>query len=434
MQPGFYAGLIVPPGFSRSNHHFNLNVKMKKTTITITILVALALTLLNVSCSREPGLNALILTGQNNHNWKRSSVALRQILEKSGIFTVETKVSPAAKEDMSGFIVDFSPYDVVVLDYTGENWPDSTRNNFIRYVENGGGVVVYHAANNAFPDWPEYNKIIGLGGWGNRNENSGPYLYVENGEVVRDNSPGRGGSHGRQHAFVVQAFQPSHPILKGLPEKWMQAQDELYSELRGPAENLDLLAYAYADPQFGGTGRNEPMLFTVTYGKGRIFHTALGHAGNNDMFFPAMESVGFIVTTQRGAEWAATGKVTQKIPPVFPSETQEMRWEFFEDIHSDINTILSRMQVYETGKSNDSFTILKKLIRENLDNQEKMNQYHLGIQKLLKSPKSTLDCKKVLLKDFSWAADDSYLDIYKELEKNPDLAFEAQYALRMSGN
>jgi uncharacterized protein len=406
---------------------------MKRATI-IAVLVAFTLTMFNVSCSRQPSLNALILTGQNNHNWKKSSVVLKQILEKSDIFTVETKVSPAAGEDMAGFIVDFSPYDVVVLDYTGDEWPVETRDNFVRYVENGGGVVVYHAANNAFPDWVEYNKIIGLGGWGGRNEKSGPYLYVVDGEVVLDESPGRGGSHGRQHEFVVQAFQPAHPILKGLPEKWLQAQDELYSELRGPAENVELLAYAYADAKFGGTTRNEPMLFTVTYGKGRIFHTALGHAGNNDMFFPAMESAGFIVTTQRGAEWAATGKVTQALPATFPSETEVLRWEFYEDIYSDIKPIVARMQEYEIGKSNDSFAILKRLISENLDNQEKMGEYHQAIKKLLKSKKTTLECKKLLLKEFSWIADDSYIDIYNELEKDPSLSNEAKYALSMIKN
>ena len=144
-------------------------------------------------------------------------MVLRQILEKSGIFTVYINSSPAAGEDMSQFIVDFSPYDVVILDYTGDEWPEETRNNFIEYVQNGGGVVVYHAANNAFPEWPEYNEIIGLGGWGGRDENAGPYVHIEDGEVVSDNSPGRGGSHGQIHEFVVQAFNPSHPVLKGLP-------------------------------------------------------------------------------------------------------------------------------------------------------------------------------------------------------------------------
>jgi uncharacterized protein len=304
----------------------------------------------------------------------------------------------------------------------------------VTYVQNGGGVVVYHAADNAFPDWPEYNEIIGLGGWGDRDENAGPYVYIENGEVLRDNSPGRGGSHGRQHEFVVQAFNPAHPILNGLPEKWMHTQDELYSELRGPANNMEILAFAHADEKFGGTGRNEPVLMTIAYGKGRIFHTVLGHAGRDDRFFPAMESAGFVVTTQRGAEWAATANVTQKLPGAFPTESQSLRWEFYEDIHSDITPIVKRMQEYEIGKSNDCFNILKKLIAENSDDPNKMDEYHNIIRELLKSRNSTTECKRVLLRDFSWIADDSYLEIYNEFKNHRSLSNEARHALELIGN
>ena len=295
----------------------------------------------------------------------------------------------------------------------------------------GGGVVVYHAADNAFPDWPEYNEIIGLGGWGRRNEKSGPYVHVVNGQVVYDDSPGRGGSHGSQHEFLVQAINPEHPILRGLPEKWLQAKDELYSELRGPAKNLEVLAFAHADTSYRGTGRNEPVLMTITYGKGRVFHTVLGHAGTDSRDYPAMESAGFIVTLQRGAEWAATGKVTRKVPAAFPTETQSLRWEFYEDIHTDLSPIVKRMKEYEIGKSNDCFIIFKKLIAENINNQEKINSYHQIFQKLLTSGKTTVECKKILCKEFSWMADDSYREIYNKLGRNPKLAGEAQYALDM---
>ncbi len=420
------------PGMNRWTIKFDKTRIMQKRITIIAILAIISFTLVNYSCSRNRSMNALIVTGQNNHNWQRSSVALKQILEKSGIFTVDISLSPAAGEDMSGFIVDFSPYKLVVLDYTGDDWPDETRENFVSYVQNGGGVVIYHAASNAFPDWPEYNEIIGLGGWGDRDEGSGPYVYIQDGEVVRDESPGRGGSHGSQHEFAVQSYKPSHPILKGLPEKWMHAQDELYSELRGPANNLEILAFAHADKAFGGTGRNEPILMTITYGSGRIFHTVLGHAGGG-FFFPAMESAGFVTTLQRGAEWAATGKVTQEPPSTFPTETESLRWAFFEDIYSDITPIVKRMQDYEIGKSNDCFNILKMLIAENLDNQEQMDEYHDVIRELLKSRKSTIECKKILLKEFSWMADDSYREIYEELKQNQELSDEAGYALDMIG-
>jgi type 1 glutamine amidotransferase len=298
-------------------------------------------------------------------------------------------------------------------------------------VRKGGGVVVYHAADNSFPNWPEYNEIIGLG-WG-RAETKDPYVYIRDGEVVRDLSPGRCGSHGYIHEFVVQAYKPDNPILRGLPEKWLHAQDELYSELRGPAKNMEILAYAHAGEKYLGTGRNEPVLMTVTYEKGRIFHTVLGHAGS-ELFPPAMECAGFVTTLQRGAEWAATGRVTGKVPAAFPTENEALLWEFYEDIHSDITPVVKRMERYDTGKSNDCFNILKKLIAVNIGNQGKMDEYHRIIQELLKSRKSTVECKKVLLKEFSWIANDSYRDIYEQMKQKPKLAEEAQYALDMIGN
>ena len=397
---------------------------MKRIRSLITLVIS---SLIIISCSQRGNLEALIVTGQNNHNWQRSHLYLKYILEKSDLFDVDIKVSPATGKDMSSLIIDFSPYDLVVLDYTGDAWPEETKNNFMDYVKNGGGVVVYHAANNAFPDWPGYNEIIGLGGWGNRNEKSGPYVYIENGNVVRDNSPGRGGSHGQQHEFVVETFNPENPVMKGLPKKWLHTKDELYSELRGPAKDIEILAYAHADKKFNGTGKNEPVLMTIAFGKGRIFHTALGHAGT-DVFAPAMECAGFITTLQRGAEWAATGKVTQKIPVNFPSETQSLRWEFFEDI-KDIPAIVEQMQQYEIGQSNECFNILKKLIADNINNTKNLNEYHQIILQLLKSNEATDDCKKILCKEFSWMADESYREVYETLKQNPNLADEATYAL-----
>jgi type 1 glutamine amidotransferase len=156
--------------------------------------------------------------------------------------------------------------------------------------------------------------MIGLGGWGGRNEKNGPYIRIKDGKVVRDESKGPGGSHGRQHAFLIEHLDTDHPITKGLPSKWMHAQDELYDRLRGPAKNLNVLAFARAAKETGGSGENEPLLMTVDYGKGRVFHTALGHG------VEAMKCVGFIVTLQRGTEWAATGKVTlNEVPADFPT-------------------------------------------------------------------------------------------------------------------
>lgn len=397
------------------------------------ILAVFSVVLFNFSCSRKSSMTAVIVTGQNSHNWQRSSVALKSVLEKSGMFNAEITVSPEAGEDMSGFIIDFSPYDVVILNYMGDEWPVETQNNFVDYVQSGGGVVVYHTAGNSFGEWPEYNEIIGLGGWNGRDESSGPYVYISDGEVIRDSSPGSAGSHGRKHEYTVESYKPSHPVMKGLPERWLHAEDELYSKLRGPAINMEILAYAHADERFGGSGRDEPVLMTITYGKGRIFHTVMGHFGDDSLFSPAMECAGFITTFQRGAEWAASGKVNQKLPAAFPSDKESLQWSFFEDIYSDITPVVKRMQEYETGRSNDCFNILNELIVQNIDDQDRLEEYHVLIRQLLKSPKSSVECKKVLLKDFSWMADDSYFDIYEELEQKPELYDEVQYALAVTG-
>ena len=265
-------------------------------------------------------IKTLIITGQNNHNWQVSHVVIKQILENSGLFAVDFAISPAKGQDMSGFVLDFKPYRLVILDYNGDAWPETTNQRFLEFAQNGGGVVVYHAADNAFADWPEFNRIIALGGWENRNENAGPYVYWEDGKITKDTSPGVGGSHGRQHEYVLNARDRQHPVMKGLPEQWKHATDELYDRMRGPGNVQDLLYTAFSEKDTGGSGREEPLIFTVDYGKARIFHTMIGHAGRSPGENPAMQCTGFQVTLLRGAEWAATGVVTQEVPNDFPTK------------------------------------------------------------------------------------------------------------------
>lgn len=258
-------------------------------------------------------LHVLLIDGQNNHEWTQTTPVLVDVLEGSGRFSVDVLTSPAQGEDLSGFNADFGNYDVVVSNYNGELWPEQMRAGFEAYVAGGGGFVSVHAADNAFPEWAAYNEIIGVGGWGQRTQESGPYLRLRNGNFVPDyETPGRGGSHGDIHEFVVDSRQPDHPVMAGLPESWLHAEDELYDRLRGPARNLTVLASAYSEPDTRGTGEHEPLLMTINYENGRVFHTALGHN------VTAMSCVGFQTTLLRGTEWAATGQVTIPVPDDFP--------------------------------------------------------------------------------------------------------------------
>lgn len=290
----------------------------------ISVFALLAVLCLATSVFAEP-MKALIVDGQNNHGvWPTTTKMMKKYLEETGLFTVDVATT-APKGTDEKFKPDFKKYAVVISNYNGDAWPEEAKQAFVDYVKGGGGFVVVHAANNSFGDWKEYNEMIGLGGWGGRSEASGPYVYINaEGKLVRDESKGRGGNHGAQHPFQIIVRDSKHPVTAGMPGEWIHMNDELYDLLRGPAENMTVLATAFADKSKGGTGRHEPMIFTISYGKGRVFHTPMGHGKDSQ------ECVGFITTLQRGAEWAATGKVTQKIPSDFPTADKTSARKFEE--------------------------------------------------------------------------------------------------------
>lgn len=267
---------------------------------------------LTLVCNAADKIKVLIVDGQNNHNWKQTTPVLVNALETAGCFAVTVSTSPekhdakatpekheAVKAAWNTWQPKFSDYAVVVSNYNGEDWPEALQKEFEAYVQNGGGFVSVHAADNSFGKWEAYNKMIGVGGWGGRNEKSGPWLYIKDGKPFRDTSAGSGGSHGAQHEFLVEIVNPNHPITKGLPAKWLHAKDELYSNLRGPAEGVEVLSYSTSDK----TNQNEPNMMVLGFGKGRVFHITLGHADYS------MLERGFYTMLQRGAEWAATGDV-----------------------------------------------------------------------------------------------------------------------------
>jgi type 1 glutamine amidotransferase len=248
------------------------------------------------------------------HAWQETTPYLKRMLDDAGIFQVDMLTAPPRNGDFSTFKPDWGKYQVVVSNYDApdERWPDSLKSSFEQYIRGGGGLVSVHAADNAFSNWKEYNLMIGVGGWRGRNEKSGPHFYYENGKLVPDSAPGFAGSHGARLPFKVVNRITDHPITSGLPGEWMHVGDELYANLRGPGENMTVLATAWSDPANRGTGHDEPILMVIAYGRGRIFHTVMGHD------LAALNCVGFITTYQRGTEWAATGKVTQKVPRDFP--------------------------------------------------------------------------------------------------------------------
>ncbi len=312
------------------------------TSSLITTALLVAATALSAATDK---IKVLIIDGQNNHQWATTTPSLKTILEDTGVFQVDVSTTPPARraapplrrnatpaqkaahakaateleatagtdrEKSAALWAKWRPklagYRVIVSNYNGDEWPEEVRTAFVSYVKSGGGFASYHAADNAFANWEDYNEMIGLGGWGGCNAKSGPYLRLRDGEWKKTKVPAPCGGHGAREEFLVETFAPEHPIMKGLPDKWMHTQDELYHSLRGPAKELSVLGSGLSDR----SNEQEPLLMVIKFGEGRVFHTTLGH------HVEALNGMGFQVTFSRGTEWAATGKVT--IPAPKPGE------------------------------------------------------------------------------------------------------------------
>jgi hypothetical protein len=288
-----------------------------KTTFKALGLVLAGAILFTFTARAADPIHVMLLDGESAgtyHKWQITTPVLKKQLDETGLFQVDVVTAPPANGDFSTFKPDFSKYKVVVFNYDApdDRWSAELKASFEKYVQGGGGFVSVHASDNAFPNWTAFNEMIGVGGWRNRTEKAGPLWYYKDGKLVSDNTPGRSGSHGQRTPFQI-TVRENHPITNGLPKTWMHQGDELYATLRGPGQNMSVLATAFSDPTNSGTGHEEPMLMALSYGKGRVFHTTLGHDIN------ALSSVDFVVTFQRGTEWAATGSVTQKVPTNFPT-------------------------------------------------------------------------------------------------------------------
>ena len=283
----------------------------------VTLLVAAA------ASSAEPAkVRVLLIDGQNNHNWKATTPVMKKYLDETTRFDTTVATAPAKpgkdgnaeeyKKLMAAFKPDLAKFDVVVSNYNGDSWGKEFNDDLDAKLKEGKlGLVIVHAANNAFGGWKEWNRMIGLG-WRDRNFGKRLKLTDEGKEVIVKAGEDGDTSHKYTGDFAITVRDKDHPVTKGMPTEWMHHRDELYDNLRGPAENIKVLATAMA-PKGKGTDVHEPMVFTIDYGKGKVFHTPMGHDANS------MRCVGFATTLQRGTEWAATGKVTIELPKNFPT-------------------------------------------------------------------------------------------------------------------
>jgi len=274
------------------------------------------------SLFKQGAFRALILTGQNNHDWQATTPLLRALLLNTGRFDVRVNEEPTGMTSAT-----LAPYDVVILNYNGPRLGRVAEEALENFVRSGKGLVGVHGANWAF------SGLVVLA------ENSRPTDILESpwaefkqmiGGVWSDKPPASG--HAPRHKFQVKFVDRKDPITAGLASEF-EADDELYHNIH-MASNVHILATAYDDPRntpesaaatvsdtssqrttpspergkmphldMNPTGKDEPVLWTVHYGQGRTFYTALGHDAK------AMEVPGFATTFVRGVEWAASGTV-----------------------------------------------------------------------------------------------------------------------------
>lgn len=239
----------------------------RRLTLGAVVLGALLAVNVNVRAADDEVRKVVIVTGIDypGHKWKETAPVLAVELRKDPRLLVDVVETPEflATDKLA-------EYDVAVLHFMNWETPDpgeKARQNLMDFTSKGGGLVAVHFACGAFQGWPEFEKLVGR-------------VYDPN---MRPHDP-----HG---AFTVQVTDANHPIMQGL--KPFETTDELYTCLAG---NIPIHVLAEAKSKVDG--KNYAMAFVLQYGKGRVFHSPLGH--DVQAFGPAVGEL-----FRRGTAWAA---------------------------------------------------------------------------------------------------------------------------------
>ena len=377
----------------------------------------LAVTILLNACQFSSKYKSLIINPDSDGQ-ERSEV-IATILEKTDLFKVQTM--DASETEM--FQPVFTKYDLVVLTGDGKNWSDEVQNAFTNYVEQGGAVIFHHPTAHSYNDWETYSKITGIQGWGFLADPDIKYIFeIDPKSDAKQNIVGS--TQTIAYSFVVH-HNSDHPITQGLPNRWMHAEDDLFNYLQGSGFNGDVLANAYSDTTYNGSGRYEPVLFTNTFGEGRIFQTALAHNLTREP--GPYHCAGFIVTLQRGAEWAVTGSVSQPLPMDFPNSASTMTWSDYEPL--TIDELFTKASSYEYGKSRMYLSDISERIRHANSMQEDLGYYENKMIEFLNSDVS-VESKNYMMQELSWMGTEACIPTLKEMASHNETMEMAQFAMQ----
>ncbi len=393
-----------------------METKNHKNQVIFKTVLMLAGILLLASCLNLSKHKALIIA-KDPHIRE----ALYAILENTNQFRMDVTV-PDKEVDV---IPDFFRYDLVVLSGKNSGWSEETNQAFMDYVKAGGGVVFHHSSPDAFTVWPAFTEMTGLSAWGCSEKDATNLVFVKD-PRERVKTPFTGALKTEIHAFVIEITEKDHPITNGMPRKWMHPEDVLFNYLSGPGNNLKLLATAYSDTSFKGSGRFEPVLFTNTFGKGRIFHTTLGHSGTGSKT-SSLHCAGFITSLQRGAEWAATGSVTQEMPVDAPNSVSTMLWPNYRPYTLD--ELFNGAANFTFGKSRQFLSDISERVRTAGSRGEKLSMYEDKMIAFLNS-EATPESKNYIMQELSWMGSDACIPSLKKLMEDKTTEEMASFALK----
>lgn len=302
------------------------------------LIYILGLCLVTVTAKQKGNdtIEVLIIQDVDHHDVALQANTYKSILKTALNYNIDVILSTDDKKWYKNDL-QLSGYDLIVTSSLGfENLPTEPLNQIEKFIKNGGGLVVMHQGVGSYEDDPKFQELIGIGWYGSH---TGSHIYWDDNKNDFTQTPiyhGVAPAHGKQHEIVVDIRNSEHPITKGIPLKWKHGMDEFYHGMRGFAEKIEVLATAYSDKKMWGSGEHEPIAWTCSYGKGRVFVSVLGHVFNevNQDEIPGINSsengtnaiycVGFQTLFARGSEWAATGKVTLGLPTDFPTEKKVM--------------------------------------------------------------------------------------------------------------
>jgi len=365
----------------------SLTYREMKKQLTIYLIAAVFTAVLS-SCAKAPRYEALIVTGQSESH-RVSSESVKQIIGETGLFRSEILFFGSDTREMADPVSEFSKYDLVILDYEGSELSESAGTALIEYVNNGGGLVLY-------------------------NSKSDPGVVASDSVTVSE-----------RHDFEIRTNIADHPVTNGLPVRWLHAADVIIQGLEIAGEDVRVLAAAWSDTSFAGSGEREPVLVARELGKGRMFATMIGSPDGNEN--TALHCAGFIVTLQRGAEWAASGAVTQEVPFDFPTAAGPVLRPDFTEITYD--EVFENLGNYDISKSTKYFTCLQSMVRKAAGDEEKLLKLEKDIVKVLENDEAEVESKKLLIRELSWMGSEYCLPSIEALSSVQELAVDVDFAL-----